>query len=143
MRMRSDSAHRPLRRTAVGPVAAFAAVLAACGSSSKPASQTRGTPTDAHTGSVTITAKDGCRADKVSLPAGSLTMQIENKDATAVSEVELLSGERIVGEKENLPPGFSGSFAVQVTGGNYTMYFPGAPKDDTTVSATRTAAATS
>ena len=89
-------------------------VLAACGSSSKSGSPlTGGDGGDARTANVTITAEDGCKADKSSFPAGALTMQIKNKDATAVSEVELLSGEQIVGEKENLPPGFSGSFAVQ------------------------------
>jgi iron uptake system component EfeO len=144
MRSCPDSARGGVRRTSVGLVAGFAAVLAACGSSSKSASPTPTptTSTDPHTVSVTITAKDGCRADKVSLPAGALTMQIENKDAAAVSEVELLSGERIVGEKENLPPGFSGSFAVQVTGGNYTMYCPGAPQDRTALTVTGTADAT-
>jgi iron uptake system component EfeO len=142
MRFGSESAHGGVRRTSVGLVAGCAALLTACGSSSKPASPTPSTSTDPHTVSVTITAKDGCRADKVSLPAGALTMQIENKDATAVSEVELLSGERIVGEKENLPPGFSGSFAVQVSGGNYTMYCPGASPDRTALTVTGTAAAT-
>src|SRR5581483_12141102 len=59
-------------------------------------------------------------------PAGGLTFKIKNADATAVSEVELLSGARIVGEKENVPPGFTGEFAVTVPAGSYTLYCPGA-----------------
>ena len=81
-------------------------------SRASPLDERRRRPTRARA-NVTITAQDGCTADKTSFPAGALTFKIANKDATAVSEVELLSGERIVGEKENLPPGFTGSFAVQ------------------------------
>ena len=59
---------------------------------------------------MTITANDGLHAPtRPRSRPGALTFKITNKDATAVSEVELLSGERIVGEKENLPPGFSGT----------------------------------
>ncbi len=130
-------------RFGLAALSTLVVVLAACGSSSKSGSpSTGGDAGDARTANVTITAQDGCKADKSSFPAGALTMQIENKDATAVSEVELLSGERIVGEKENLPPGFSGSFAVQVDGGTYTMYCPGAQPDRTNLTVTGQAAAT-
>ena len=75
---------------------------------------------------VTITAAQGCAADTTDAsPAGGVTFEITNKDATAVSEVELLSGERIIGEKENIPPGFGGEFAVNVGAGTYTLYCPG------------------
>jgi len=53
---------------------------------------------------VTITAADGCQPDRAAFSAGPLTFKITNQDATAVSEIELLSGQRIVGEKENIPP---------------------------------------
>ena len=53
-------------------------------------------------------------------------VQVTNKDATAVSEVELLDGERIVGEKENLPPGLHGSSRSPSPAGSYTLYCPGA-----------------
>jgi iron uptake system component EfeO len=108
------------------------AALGACGSSSNTAtsgSTPSGAGADARNANVTITAADGCKADKLEFPAGALTFRIQNKDATAISEVELLSGERIVGEKENLPPGFSGTFSVQVDAGRYTMYCPGAAQD--------------
>ena len=35
-------------------------------------------------------------------------------------------GDRILGEKENLPPGFSGSFSLQLGPGTYELYCPGA-----------------
>jgi iron uptake system component EfeO len=141
--MRSDSllGRRPWRRTAAAGVLALTAVLAACSSSSKSGSSTT-TPatTDPHVATVSITAKDGCVPDKSSFPAGALTVKVANKDAAAVSEVELLSGERIVGEKENLPPGFDGSFAVNLDGGKYTLYCPGAATERTTFTVTGTAA---
>ena len=55
-----------------------------------------------------------------------MTFKVQNKDATAVSEIELLDGERIIGEKENIPPGLGGQFAVNLTAGTYTVYCPGA-----------------
>ena len=118
--------------------------LAACGSSGSDNAKSGGSSSggDPRVANVTVTAAKGCTPDKLSLPAGGLTFKIANKDATAVSEVELLSGERIVGEKENLPPGFSGSFAVNVDAGNYTLYCPGGTPERTPVTVTGKAAAT-
>src|SRR4051812_16520853 len=115
-----------VRRAAV--LAAGLAVLAACSSDKEPASPSSSRTTGAGPGKVvvTITAADGCRADGASYGAGGLTFDVTNRDATGVSEVELLDGERIVGEKENLPPGFKGSFAINVEPGEYTLFCPGA-----------------
>jgi iron uptake system component EfeO len=122
----------------VGLSAVSAAIVAGCGSNSS-----GGTVADpgtsggaSHAPVVTITAADGCRISSTALPAGALTFKVTNRDATAVSEVELQSGERIVGEKENLPPGFSGSFAVNVDAGSYTLYCPGAKTENTTLTVT-------
>jgi iron uptake system component EfeO len=90
---------------------------------------------------VSITDANGCSANATSFPAGPLTVNVSNKDATAVSEIELLSGQRIVAEKENLPPGFSGSFAVSLDAGNYTLYCPGAKTENTAFTITGTAPA--
>ncbi len=102
--------------------------LAACSSSGTrrrqdAAAADRRTPHDRH---VTITAAKGCQLDHTEFAAGGITFKITNKDATAVSEVELLSGERILGEKENVPAGLGGEFAVKVDAGTYTLYCPGA-----------------
>ncbi|HWG22943.1 FTR1 family protein [Actinospica sp.] len=75
-------------------------------------------------------------------PAGAITFKISNKDATAVSEVELQSGQRIVGEKENLPPGFSGTFSVNADAGKYTLSCPGAAQEYTTLTVTGSSAST-
>jgi iron uptake system component EfeO len=115
--------------------------VAACSSDPKsdPASGGSGDP---HRVVVTITAAGGCVTDRESYAAGGLTFSITNKDATGVSEVELLSGERIVGEKENLPPGFSGSFAVSAQPGEYSLYCPGATAARTPLQVTGTASST-
>lgn len=132
---------------AITAATAFAATaaLAGCSSSStttKPAAaSTQSAGGDPRKASVVISAADGCSADKLSFPAGALTFDITNKDATAVSEVELQSGQRIVGEKENLPPGFSGTFSVSVDAGKYTLYCPGAQQENTTITVTGKAAA--
>jgi iron uptake system component EfeO len=108
------------------------ALLAACSSSRERPAR----PAAARVASVVITSAKGCSADPLAFPSGGLTFKISNKDATAVSEVELLSGERIVGEKENIPPGFGGEFAVNVGAGSYTLYCPGATPERTTVKVT-------
>lgn len=109
-----------------------AAAGAASSSSSAPAG-------DPHKAAVSITAAEGCAVDKTTFPAGQVTFEIANKDATAVSEVELQSGQRIVGEKENLPPGFTGSFTVAVDAGSYSLYCPGSGKPNQTLTVTGTA----
>lgn len=139
-------ARRP-RAVAALFLAAFAAAgtLAGCSSSSSAqadAASTQRAGGDPHKANVTITSADGCRADKTSFAAGAITFSITNKDATAVSEVELQSGQRIVGEKENLPPGFSGTFSVTVDAGTYTLYCPGARQENTTITVTGKAAST-
>lgn len=134
-------------------VLALAGGLSACGSSGShkssadQASATASTATtaaaaDLHKATVAITAADGCALNSKTFAAGAITFDIANKDAAAVSEVELLSGQRIVGEKENLPPGFSGTFSVNVDAGSYTLYCPGAQTENTTLTVTGKAAAT-
>src|SRR4051794_39781262 len=135
------------RRAALAlPSLALVGAVAACSSSGSGARQPAGAQ-DATAGSrvanVVVTAAEGCRSDRSSFPAGGITFKIKNKDATAVSEVELLSGERIVGEKENLPPGFSGEFAVNVPAGKYTLYCPGANPERRPIGVTGTGSSSS
>ena len=142
------------RATAVAATAvtvlALAGGLTACGSSSSKASGAASTAAagsasaapsaDQHKATVTISAANGCAVNQKSFAAGAITFDITNQDAAAVSEVEFLSGQRIVGEKENLPPGFSGTFAVNVDAGSYTLYCPGAQNENTTLTVTGKAA---
>jgi iron uptake system component EfeO len=134
-----SAADRMLR---LGGVAAVAAItMTACGGSSSGGGGGSTPAGDSRTATVTITAADGCAISSTTYPAGALTFKITNQDATAVSEVELVSGERIVGEKENLPPGFSGTFSVDVDGGTYSLYCPGATRENTPIAVTGTAPA--
>src|SRR4051794_20217505 len=135
------------RRAALAlPSLALVGAVAACSSSGSGARQPAGAQ-DATAGSrvanVVVTAAEGCRSDRSSFPAGGITFKIKNRDATAVSEVELLSGERIVGEKENVPPGFSGEFAVNVAAGQYVLYCPGAIPERRPITVTGSSAAPS
>jgi iron uptake system component EfeO len=89
---------------------------------------------------VTISEADGCQVSATSFRAGALTFDITNKDANAVTEVELEANGRIVGEKENLPAGFTGSFSVNVDGGSYELVCPGAKPDSVAITVTGKAA---
>ncbi len=120
-------------------------LLAACGSaptttaapsssaaSSAPASgpASSGSATPSADGStavtITITDADGCTASTDSVPAGPVDFTVINKDALGVTEVELVSDQRIVGERENLAPGFDSVFSARLDGGSYEIYCPGA-----------------
>ncbi len=78
---------------------------------------------------VTLTGDEGgtCHVDHASAKAGPVTFTVTNKTATGITEVELLSNNRILGEKENLAPGLpTVSFTVTLDGGAYQIYCPGA-----------------
>jgi iron uptake system component EfeO len=119
---------------------ATALLVAGCGSTTESADTVQASTTgDPHVANITVTA-DKCLPDRRSYDAGGLTFKISNKDATGVTEIELLDGERIVGEKENLPPGFSGSFTLNLNPGEYTLYCPGATTPKVPIKITGTAA---
>jgi iron uptake system component EfeO len=61
--------------------------------------------------------------------AGPTTFKVKNVDADAVSEFEVLSGDRVLGEKENLSPGLSGEFTLTLKAGSYTTYCPGGERE--------------
>jgi iron uptake system component EfeO len=71
-----------------------------------------------------------CTLDNSTAKAGPVTFTVTNKTATAITEVELQSDNRILGEKENLAPGLPPvSFTVTLGGGTYQVYCPGAGKE--------------
>lgn len=81
---------------------------------------------------ITMTSADGgsCEVDHASAKAGPITFNIVNKTATSLTEIELLSDNRILGEKENLAPGLPASkFTLTLDGGAYQLYCPGATKE--------------
>ncbi len=71
---------------------------------------------------------DGCPA-KVTIKAGPNTFKVTNSGSGDVSEFEILSGDRILGEVENVAPGLNKTFSLTLKAGNYTTYCPGGSRD--------------
>lgn len=113
--------------TASSGAAGSTAAAASTDGSTGPAGDAGSTGTGAP-GQVTVTVTDagGCVVTPDTVPAGQVTFVITNKDAVGVTEVELVSGQRIVGERENLAPGFDSTFSARLDGGSYEIYCPGA-----------------
>jgi iron uptake system component EfeO len=71
-----------------------------------------------------------CVLDHDSAKAGPITFTVANKTATAITEVEVQSNNRILGEKENLAPGLpSVALTLTLGGGDYQIYCPGASQE--------------
>jgi iron uptake system component EfeO len=87
---------------------------------------------------VTLT-DEGC-PKTIKAPAGPTSFKIRNEDATSVSEFEVLSGDRVLGERENLAPGLSGEFSLTLKPGTYTTYCPGGEREKGKLIVTGTAA---
>jgi iron uptake system component EfeO len=134
--------HSPRSRLmAVGATAMVAATaLAACSSSSSsaPAAAAAGSTgvapvsNGASQVAITLTGDNGgsCSLDDRTAKAGPVTFTVANKTATAITEVELQSNNRILGEKENLAPGLPAvSFTVTLGGGSYQVFCPGAQQE--------------
>jgi iron uptake system component EfeO len=85
----------------------------------------------------------GCPPVPATVSAGPITFQITNKDSGKASEAELVQGERILGEKENLTPGLSGTFSLEVAPGDYEIFCPGATTERSPFKVTAAAAAPS
>ncbi len=149
------------RALAVASAAALGLLLTACGSGEGGASGA-GSDSATATGAasvapvapvsngaaqvrITATQRDGgdsCALDHTSAAAGPVTFTVANTDATGISEVELLSDSRILGEKENLAPGLTPvTFTVSLTGGTYQVYCPGATTETQPFTVTGQAAA--
>jgi len=93
---------------------------------------------------VTLTNDGGdkCAADYTTAAAGPITFTVENISASAITEVELQSELKILGEKENLAPGLpASSFTVTLDGGRYTLYCLGATPETQAFTVTGQAAA--
>lgn len=81
---------------------------------------------------ITLTGDNGgaCTLDHNSAAAGPITFAVTNKTATAITEIELQSDNRILGEKENLAPGLpTVAFTLTLGGGTYQVYCPGANRE--------------
>lgn len=92
---------------------------------------------------ISLTSDNGgsCVLSADQAAAGPVTFTVKNVSATALTEVELLSGNRIMGEKENLAPGLPAvSFTVTLGGGDYEVYCPGAAEQKVAFTVTGAAA---
>jgi iron uptake system component EfeO len=119
--------------TAIAAALALSVIASSC--STVPSSQHGIDASIVHGASqvtVTLEEKNGtdyCALSNTTAKAGPITFTVRNVSSTAISEVELQSDGRILGEKENLAPGLPAvSFTVTLTGGKYEIYCPGASK---------------
>jgi len=131
-------------RVATTAVVGLAATLAlsACGSSSDSSTSSGGSsaasgaadaaPVTDGAGQVKVNLTGGeCKLDFTKAAAGPVTFTVTNTDAASITEVELISDQRILGEKENLAPGLAPvSFTVTLGGGTYQLYCPGATTEN-------------
>ena len=108
----------PVRATSIAlGIGLLAALTAGCGSSEDP-------PKSAKTMSFELTDA-GCVPNAAKAPAGPIVFEVKNAGTSKVSEFEVLDGETILGEKENLADGLSGGFSLTLKRGEYTLYCPG------------------
>jgi iron uptake system component EfeO len=78
----------------------------------------------------------GCEPHDAKAPAGPIDFEIENAGTSKVTEMEIMDGEEILGEKENLSDGLSGSFSLTLDAGKYTIYCPGGDDERGTLTVT-------
>src|SRR5262245_65266258 len=109
----------------IAAAALAAALLGACGSSED-------APQGAKTLSFELTDA-GCVPNSTKAPAGPIVFDVENAGTSAVTELEVLDGETILGEVENLSDGLSGSFTLTLEKGEYVLYCPGGSDEEGTL----------
>ena len=76
---------------------------------------------------ITVTPSS-CRAVPGSVTVGTVEIAVSNLDAPTVSEVEIRTANlsRVLGERENLIEGLSGTFDLHLAAGSYVVNCPGA-----------------
>jgi iron uptake system component EfeO len=111
-----------------GLALALALGLGACGSSD-----------DAPAGAKTVAFEltdAGCEPRDAKAPAGPINFEIENGGTSKVTEMEVMEGDKILGEEENITDGLSGSFSLTLGAGEYTIYCPGGSEERGTLTVT-------
>jgi iron uptake system component EfeO len=112
---------------AAGALALLALFVAACGSSDK-------APAGSKELSYTLT-DEGCSPHDAAAPAGPINFKVKGESA-GVTEIEVLDGETLLGERENITDGLSGSFALILEEGEYTVRCNGGSEEDGTLKVT-------
>lgn len=123
--------HHPLVRLslAIAALGTAGALVAGCGSGSGDP------PADAKTLTFKLTDA-GCQPADASVAAGPVVFDVSNAGTSKVSEFEVLDGTDIIGEKEDLAEGLSGSFWITLSKGTYTLYCPGSSHERGTLTVT-------
>jgi iron uptake system component EfeO len=83
--------------------------VAACGSSDK-------APAGSKQLSFTLT-EAGCEPKQASAAAGPIDFEVKNEGTGKYSELEVIDGETLLGERENVTEGLSGSFSLTLEEG--------------------------
>jgi iron uptake system component EfeO len=112
-------------------------IVAGCSSSGSGKPETAADSGKTTTVSIALTPR-GCQPKPASVTAGDVQFNVTNKNANAVSEAELRTGDlsKILGEQENLTPGLSGGFELTIQPGSYEINCPGASRQHWTFKVT-------
>jgi iron uptake system component EfeO len=119
-----------LKMLCAGTALLIVFLATACGSSEDP-------PPGAKKLSFELT-DEGCLPHAAKAPAGPVAFEAENTGSSKVTEIEVMEGEEILGEEENLTEGLSGSFSATLGAGRYTIYCPGGSEERGTLTVTGT-----
>jgi iron uptake system component EfeO len=77
-----------------------------------------------HALAFTLTSQ-GCSPDRATVPSGPVTISVSNGGTRFVTELELQDEKEIIlGERENILPGLSGSFSLDLQPGRYVLNCP-------------------
>jgi iron uptake system component EfeO len=117
-----------LKMLCAGSALLLVLFVSACGSSEDP-------PPGAKVLSFELT-DEGCLPHTASAPAGPITFEAENTGSSKVTEIEVMEGEEILGEKENLTEGLPAGFSLTLDAGTYTVYCPGGDNEKGTLTVT-------
>ena len=112
------------RLAAAAALAAGAAALAGCGSG--------GSKADGSAQKLAVSLTDaGCSPAQLKAKPGSITFQVTNGGTGKVSELELKDQKGIIlGERENIVAGISGSFTLNLQPGTYVLNCPNGDRED-------------
>jgi iron uptake system component EfeO len=124
--MRTDANSRPRHIIVAAVVAGLALAAAGCSSSHGSTASAAGSAKTT-TVAITLTPR-GCAPKPAKIPAGEVDFTVSNTSAGTVSEAELRTSDlsKILGEQENLTPGLSGGFSLDLQPGSYKINCPGA-----------------
>jgi iron uptake system component EfeO len=119
---------RPTAVTAGLAALALAALAAGCGGGGSKSSG--GTTGKQQTLAVSLTDA-GCAPTRLSARSGTVTFDVSNGGTSKVSELEVKNEDGIIlGERENIVGGISGTFTLDLRPGTYTLSCPNGDKED-------------